>query len=339
MLSTTVLDVAIGLVFVYLLLSLICTAILEVIAAVFHLRATNLEQGIRSLFSDGFGPNGNAFVKQVYDHGLVAGLYRNPGLDLKPIDNGGKYRKPEKGGARQLPSYIPSRTFAAALIDILNVSRVEGPAVVAEVKSTLIGLPESRAKEALLCLATDAGGDVERLKSNFENWYNDGMDRASGWYKRRTQYILLAIGFAIAVAANADSVSIARYLYLDPGIRNATVETAAHYLKESEQGATAANRTEARGEEVKELSNKLAALQPKMKAVADAESTALLPLGWKPGADWRSELRWQAIAGWVLTAIALSMGAPFWFDFLNRFMVIRSTIKPQEKSQDEPSKA
>jgi len=44
------------------------------------------------------------------------------------------------------------------------------------------------------------------------------------------------------------------------------------------------------------------------------------------------------ILGWFITALALSLGAPFWFDLLNKFMVVRATVKPKEKSPDEPSK-
>ena len=43
------------------------------------------------------------------------------------------------------------------------------------------------------------------------------------------------------------------------------------------------------------------------------------------------------IIGWLLTAIAISLGAPFWFDLLNKFMVVRSTVKPHEKSPEEVS--
>jgi hypothetical protein len=44
------------------------------------------------------------------------------------------------------------------------------------------------------------------------------------------------------------------------------------------------------------------------------------------------------LLGWLFTALALSLGAPFWFDLLNKFMVVRSTIKPREKSGVERSK-
>jgi len=43
-------------------------------------------------------------------------------------------------------------------------------------------------------------------------------------------------------------------------------------------------------------------------------------------------------AGWLVSALAISLGAPFWFDVLNRFVVLRSTVKPNEKSQTNASK-
>ena len=51
---------------------------------------------------------------------------------------------------------------------------------------------------------------------------------------------------------------------------------------------------------------------------------------------------WQGwpikLLGWIITILAASLGAPFWFDMLNKIMVVRNTIKPQEKSKDEKSK-
>jgi hypothetical protein len=41
--------------------------------------------------------------------------------------------------------------------------------------------------------------------------------------------------------------------------------------------------------------------------------------------------------GLAITVFAISLGAPFWFDMLNKIMVIRSTVKPKEKSPDEPA--
>ena len=56
------------------------------------------------------------------------------------------------------------------------------------------------------------------------------------------------------------------------------------------------------------------------------------------GVDWVTLgfIVWS-IPGWLITALATTFGAPFWFDLLNRMMVIRSTVKPKEKSPDEPA--
>ncbi len=42
------------------------------------------------------------------------------------------------------------------------------------------------------------------------------------------------------------------------------------------------------------------------------------------------------LSGWILTAIAASLGAPFWFDILNKFMNVRSAgTAPDEKKRDK----
>ena len=63
------------------------------------------------------------------------------------------------------------------------------------------------------------------------------------------------------------------------------------------------------------------------KGARDAELCRIMPAG-----EW-----FMAGAGWLITALAVMLGAPFWFDVLNKFMVIRSTVKPREKSQEEGS--
>jgi hypothetical protein len=81
-----------------------------------------------------------------------------------------------------------------------------------------------------------------------------------------------------------------------------------------------------------------------------------LPLGWAEGptvgADpigcgiaqaWPSTDpgRWVAAfrqhwIGWLITVLAISLGSPFWFDLLNRFMSIRSGGKAPEERPKKP---
>src|SRR5258707_1136311 len=88
MLNSTTLEVAIGMAFIYLLLSLFCTAINEAIAGFLGSRAKNLEKGIKSLFTDGLKTaatkdangvlvQGVTLAEAIYDHGLIQSLYRS----------------------------------------------------------------------------------------------------------------------------------------------------------------------------------------------------------------------------------------------------------------------
>jgi hypothetical protein len=150
------------------------------------------------------------------------------------------------------------------------------------------------------------------------------MDRISGWYKHRTQRILIVIGFIVAVVANVDTIRVAHAFYNDPGQRQLAIAMAGNLTKEPPPGTT----TAAGGTQT---------------ARADSLSTVMLhrldglklPIGWPDpafGREW-----YMRILGWLITGFAISFGAPFWFDLLNRMMVIRSTVKPHEKSPEESS--
>jgi hypothetical protein len=114
MFNSTILDVAIGLVFVYLLLSLMCSAANELIELLLKKRAIDLERGIRELLAPGSDSGSPDVVKALYNHPLVNSLF------------GGKYEESriENTAKRKLfrtalPSYIPARTFALALMDLV----------------------------------------------------------------------------------------------------------------------------------------------------------------------------------------------------------------------------
>src|SRR6185436_3270152 len=92
MFGSAILDVAIGLIFVFLVMSLIVTAVSELIASKLQLRASNLETGIRNLLhprsnNDSAKPIED-LTKKIFEHPLVNSLSQ-PG---------------------EKPSYIPSRT-------------------------------------------------------------------------------------------------------------------------------------------------------------------------------------------------------------------------------------
>src|SRR5580698_2819668 len=84
MMNSVILDVAIGMAFLYLLLSLIASVVQEVLAAFMQLRPANLQRGLRSLLSGNSIGSGPDLVDSIYTHGLVRGLYRDPDRDMNP---------------------------------------------------------------------------------------------------------------------------------------------------------------------------------------------------------------------------------------------------------------
>ncbi len=340
------LDVAIGMVFIYMLLSLICSAINEIIEAWLKLRAVDLEQGIRELLQEQSGTS--VITEKLYKHPLLFGLYRSA-YDPSKIGKDNRYR-----WGSDLPSYIPARNFALALMDVVlpaTATTASGStsATAAPIDAAGAPLPlpnplqplrnavstsaaltgNTKIQDALYSLIDAAGNDAAKARENIENWFNSSMDRVSGWYKRRIQKFLLVLGFVLAGAVNADSFAIFKSLVDDPPLRNAIVSAAAQAPHPSDNSQT-----------------------PQLR-LQEAEAALVkfkLPIGW----DWKSELNptgvsnfralppWGVswafkVLGWLITGLAISLGAPFWFDLLNKVMVIRSTVKPHEKSQEESS--
>jgi hypothetical protein len=360
MFGSSILDVAIGMAVVYLILSLVASTIQEGIAAFAQTRAANLLQGLHSLLSGDKGPDGKPLLTSLYDHGLIRGLYRDPKKDfgqanvLRPLDSlrlvvqkllGFSLDTPVDSISNRilLPSYIPARTFALAMIDILS-SAGGGTGVTldrlrAALSAALIAQPNNKALEALSALADSAGPDIKVFRKRLEEWYDDSMDRVSGWYKKHTQNVLLVIGLVLAIAFNVSSIRVAKTLWTDKDAREAMVSMAKQYTADG-------NPVSAQSPQGKIDPSKLAStLGERIKAVQDVADQKLLPMGWNgsfwEGATCGTDKVWRVsltLLGWLITALALSLGASFWFDTLNKFMVIRGTIKPDEKSQAEPSK-
>lgn len=354
MFNTTILDVAIGMVFIYLLLSLLCTATNELIELLMKKRATDLERGIRELLQPGSESGTDGLVKDIYNHPLVNSLYGGA-YENSGIKSALRYVK-----RTQLPSYIPAKNFALALMDVvmpdtsLNSppSELTSPPDLAtdqlsNLRARLQSIDNPRVQKALTSLIDSAAGDVARARTNIEEWYNSSMDRVSGWYKRRSHIIVLVLGFLVAVAVNADSVLIVRRLASDRALRESLVSSASLYAQEAAKTTGTTPSDINLSQECKDICTDETP-QCKLKKTQCEIAALGLPIGWSSRSDER--LRYNTLGtfityqipthifGWLLTALAISLGAPFWFDILNKVIVIRSTVKPKEKSQEDQSK-
>jgi hypothetical protein len=157
------------------------------------------------------------------------------------------------------------------------------------------------------------------------------MDRVSGHYKRRTQMWLFVIGLGTTLALNVNTITIADYLAQNETARAALVRRAQEIRRDTlYQRLVADSATIDRAT---------------ARAVYEDLQSLELPIGWDrqlplPPNSLASDVFWfrvKQVVGLLLTAFAIMLGAPFWFDLLNKFMVIRSTVKPKEKSPEEGS--
>ena len=205
----------------------------------------------------------------------------------------------------------------------------------------LIGdLPDGDAKRSLMALVQGAD-DVDAFETKLENWYEDAMDRVSGWYKTKTQIVTALVAAGITIFANADTVQISRKLFISPTLRDKIVADATAASKTpADQSLTPTEKAD-----IGELTgwsadfitfNKMNAQSenkpdPKSDAFPGFELVKSPQLFWW----WLAAIVPAHLLGWFFTAVAVSLGAPFWFDTLNKFMNIRAAgTAPNEKNSD-----
>jgi hypothetical protein len=349
MFGSTVLDIAIGLVLVYLLLSIFCSALSEAIAARLALRSRGLERAIRRILGD---PQGAGLAKEFFSHPLIDAMKQHAPLPDKPTSPLAPVEPPAR-----LPAYIPARTFALTLFDLLVPSGSENPltldALRSGIKAAAVASPDGKfadrasVAKALLPLL-DQAKNLDDMRAMTETWFDDSMNRLSGWYKRHIQEIVRVIAVCIVVFTNADTLMVIQKLSQNQTLRSAAVQQAIATVQRENSSAKAANDKPARrgprltGEDPPEpygdeyWAEQAAKADPKVRAVKK-EIDALNLLGWELDRDPNHtfvQSAWtqlggsvggllQKLLGLFLTVLAVSMGTPFWFDLLNRVVNLR----------------
>ena len=320
-----ILDVAVALVFVFGLFSLIVSALNEIWLSFMDKRADFLIEGLAELLQDPDRKpvkHWNWFqtkrpspaVAKLCDHGLINALART-----------------KKG----IPSYIATESFVPALLDLIRPANPATDRTLADFRESIDKISNAHLKQSLTAILDGAANDLEKFKAGISAWYDRTMDRVSGWYKRYVQLWLLYLALGLSVGANVDTIHIVHELSLDPQLREALVKEATAYAQKQTQESTAPAPSDAAG-----LSHLLTKSQEKLTTLYQLR----LPIGWdmqQRAYFYDQHTRWNhvltAIVGWFITALAASLGAPFWFDILQRFVNIRAAGRaPDEK--DLPTK-
>jgi len=184
--------------------------------------------------------------------------------------------------------------------------------------------PDSNLAGSLGALLSGMEGDPVQCRAAVATWFNEAMDRVGGWYKRWSQLILFAVGLVVAVVLNADSLNVATRLWSDASLRDQMTLVASDVLRSPPPSNSSTGQDSAAV--AKQFDAGLAGLRQTSVQLNS------LPIGWdkETRAYWNLSA-WQtewtgwlmAICGWLLTALAASLGAPFWFDLLGKAINMR----------------
>lgn len=314
-------EIILSLIFVYLVLSLVASALNEAIASFLNSRSGWLRVGIARLLGV---PVKDARVDAFLSTPLVSYLSHKT-----------------TGFWRYEVSYLPARTAMLGFLSRPDLTRPGPPdpdadkqpfalqwaAIEHAVNQMQDGTP---IKAHLVEMLSQADGSTDNFVKAFESWYAVFENQVRSWYRQKTHLVLVTIGIALATALNADSFAILSALSSNDRVRTEIVRLALDDKAVStlRERADASGSAHAQDPGSQQASETRTALENDLKDLLSRLESTGLPLGW-------TQSQWQTVTGsWIamlgkllgllVTAAAISLGAPFWFDLLGRITSIRS---------------
>ncbi len=299
---TAMVDVAIGISVVYLGASLFATVLNEYIAQVLKLRATQLGRDLRVLVDDAAVRATLAKIPALKDH-FGAGAEKRPGS-----------------------SYVDTTMLARQLMGGIQVAQ-QGVAGVAGLVASVDALPgDSALKAQLKAIARVSADTTDNYVKAVSEWFDKSLTMLGEVHKRKMQLISIIVGLVLAVALNINTARLVKHLYHDKSSREAVAALAAKFVETTTPADL--ERCTKRSSPPVAADSSCARVQALMSGVGGSEGVwASLPIGWDREADGSLPLTWSAVVGWPLTALAVSLGAGFWFDLLSKVVNIRHGMR------------
>lgn len=338
-----ILDLVIGLFFIFFLLSIISSSVVEIILTIAGVRAKVLGQWLLRIFdtqiTDSNGKQ-TPLGQELMNHCALTAL----------------------SDTDKAPAYIDAKNFVSALLDkVFTFSTVTAPkdidqiiasieqttALQGELKRTFL-IYANETKDAFGKLTIKTTGEIEHFRAKIEGWYDSNMDRLTGTLKMKyTRRFTMITGIITCVLLNADTIEIAKYLYNNPDARAKLAAKAMEAVADSSYKAQVAHfrelaatvkdtaskqKLEVSADELEKTVNKKVADITATKAVLQDA----LPLGWSVN-EFHLKGCWTIfffvllkLVGLAVTTAAIMMGAPFWFDVLNKISNVRGAgTKPK----------
>jgi len=296
--GSAILDLAVGVVFVFLLVSLICTQVGDKVSTWLRWRSKDLESGIRRfIMADDKG-----LSKTFFDNALIKAL-----VPQDTAITGWLMNSPFKQWVYQdkSRSNLPPKTFVQVLFNVV-VPAASGVTTLDELVKAIQGIQNQSLRERLLPRVTKADGTIDNARKNLENWYDLTMEKTTGIYKRNMWGFALLTAALVTLILNVDTFSIATRLWQDSALRSAVAGTAQDFVKNNQDAQA------------------LATLQkldlPIGWVIVSDRRLPVMPADWvktSPSENLPKAVLFK-LAGWLITMLAGAQGAPFWFDLLRK---------------------
>lgn len=341
MFNSPIIDLALTLSFTYFLLGLIVSTIHEFIYSVLTCkRGIFLKQAITTLFYN--DDNWRKLSEKI--------LNESPHIIAL------------KKNANSNPSYIPAQNFALALLEqfklnadgtydysLIDMNKIRAK-LLDDKLAIAIGIDGS-VRKILTEFFERAQGDLQNFQRQIEDYYNAAMDRGAGIYIRNTKKTILAISFIITIVLNVDSIHISKTLWGNPDALKQTADNIQQTVKNispDSSGNFHLAEIKFQNNQVVITKDSVVKRETKMlngmingtdtlvhhiqQSVIYLKSSGI-PIGWTsnnvPHGSWL-EFLWGLfikIIGISFTAFALLLGAPFWFDLINKIVNLRGAGK------------
>ncbi|MCD4736094.1 MAG: hypothetical protein K8R53_08635 [Bacteroidales bacterium] len=374
-----IIEIVIALVFIYFILSIAVSGIVELINKWRSRRGRLLYYAIDKVLND---PQNKNWSDLFFNHPLVNGLRKN---------------------YKTLPSYISSGIFAGCIIDMIiqegkseKVIQDESGAIhlleedfkgksIEALKKGLEKLHPGDFKKLITTFINESS-DIEDVNKALSQWYDNYMERVTGWFKWSARKITFVVSIFIVLLFNLDSINITREVWNNPETRQGLVAAAMYstdaidsvkldsmlvyidmmleyynttnqiensMLNPNETLADSAGiiKSDSTGSDLKDIKNDIEQLKKINSLLYTFLDFHSLPFGWKTNIHWEKEknkehvthfktvmynidsIYFLQVIGWLITIMAISFGAPFWFNTLNRLVNVRNAgIKPKEKT-------
>jgi len=337
MFGSELLEVAIGLVLIYLSISLVCSGLNELFAKIFGLRAKTLEEGLLKMFKD------PKLVEALLNHPLIkesgqSGTWQKVSRTSAPggASNLDKTSREADTAPDNTPVInIPRQHFVPALADILKNRGAKG--LIRDIEFDPIKDILARAAGKVEKVKGDAENYIESERARIEAWFDGEMAKLSAWYKKKSQQIILVVSILLCGFLNVDTIFIGKTLYLDNSMREAIVQVATDKVAQPlpiDDGQPAIATVDTASQPA--ASDNSRSIAEIKKVIEEELESVALPLGWNfytgqdspwgalPGAFW--SWVWKFI-GILLTVMAVTLGAPFWYDILKKMIELSSSAK------------